>query len=180
MRKTITILFWIIATTSSTFAQSSVMDFYEADVRAMKSDNPNAIITIEKQDVYNGFVSYTIKGPYRTIHKQMAYFIANNGKRFVAMVTSNIEELSATDFRFYGLENNLLVPKEYPCDIVQVDDALAGRIPKSKSIWIKLPQYGTNIQFGEMQGPLGKDEKYSPICELQFDTDKGTFKLVKL
>jgi len=47
--------------------------------------------------------------------------------------------------------------------------------------WIELPKVGATIQFGWNHNPLdGTTAVFFPVCELQYDINNGTFKLVKL
>ncbi len=46
--------------------------------------------------------------------------------------------------------------------------------------WIEMPKIGTTIQFGWNHGPLdGTKASFFPVCELQYDVENGTFKLIK-
>lgn len=55
------------------------------------------------------------------------YFVADNGKKFVALVTTNCKQHNiVTDFRFYQLENKQLITiKTYSTDVsVKIDEAI--------------------------------------------------------
>lgn len=162
----------------NSFAQSSVIDFYNAELKELNTYKATA--KIKKQDVPNGFVSYMVhKADGELIYKEMAYFIAQNGKEFVAIVTANITQRYTTDFRFYELQNGTLSAAVH-CSLEvlnQVQEVLNKKINK-KNVWIKLPQLGTTIQFGEL---LSEVEMYDfvAICEIKFDSKDGTFHLVQ-
>lgn len=162
------------------FAQSSILDFYEADVQSIIKRNPNAKVTLLEKDIANGFMTYKVEEHDRSNLKHMAYFIANNGSKFVAIVSADCQqECIVTDFRFYKLENNQLVtgvePEPYPIDLsAKVTDAISEKL-EDNTLWIKLPQYGTTIQFGYYKIPSKRMDNFIVICELLFDVEAGIF-----
>ncbi|MFN3316344.1 MAG: hypothetical protein ACK40K_06000, partial [Raineya sp.] len=75
-------------------AQKSITDFYKAQEKALKDPNQpgggfEKVIPI-KQDVKNGFISYKTNPPMYFLiggtdaRTDMGYFVAKNGKKFVA------------------------------------------------------------------------------------------------
>lgn len=167
------------------FAQNSVLDFYQADMESIKKTNPKAEITLEEVDVNNGFVSYRIKEHSYNNLKNIAYFISNNGKKFIAMASITCDvECIITNFRFYELENEELIDKTFdyfPQEMnVKLDEAINEKIPKNQNLWIKVPKEGTVIQFGYFKIPSKRVDNFIVVCELHFNVENGTFSFVEI
>jgi hypothetical protein len=186
-----------------TFAQTSVMDFYNAKVKAMSTADMGGgsfKLNITKKDVANGYLAYNYSpalGYMAGVTKspeEMAYFTAKNGKKFVAVASFSCVEgipCYAQMPKFFTLENGVLVDKtdEYlPANVVkQIEEALGEKegallfqlgTAVKLTKWVKLPQMGTTIQIGLQE--FG-DEKYKfhLACELTYNETNGTFTFVK-
>lgn len=181
MKKSIITLFIVACLTISGFAQNSVKDFFEADIVTIKKVNPKAEAIISAEDLGNGFMSYGVP-LVLTGFKEMAYFISNNGKKFVAVATFGCGPACATtDFSFFELQNGTLVDKtdSYFTSTLQNKVNVALSPYADKGFWVKVPQQGLNIQFGYPEGPAMDDSVVNFVCELQFNVADGTFTFVE-
>jgi len=190
MKKLILTTILILCTTLFSFGQNSVMDFYEAEVKALKNEYESDYGSplpagIEKEiikvkDVQNGYVSYGFQGFWTMGYKEMAYFISNGGKKFVAVATFGCgPACNTSEFKFYELQNGKLVDKTttyYPSQLkMQVENLL----PNPDFFWVKVPRYGTNIQIGYPNPDATFDEsEVIFVCELQFNIADGIFTFV--
>lgn len=183
------ITLWL-STCGLSFAQLSVMNFYQAKIKEMSQQGgPNGQrfkLSILTKNVRNGYLKYAYKPALGYMigvtdsPQEMAYFTAQNGRKFVGIVTAN-KMFIAKDKQswhwdppsFYELENGKLVDKTskyYPPSLQkQVNKAIGDGI-----FWCKLPQIGTSIQVGRWNGkaPL-------IIGELKYNVANGTFRFVK-
>lgn len=186
MKKVILTTIFAVCITVLSFGQNSVMDFYKADIEAIKSpgrSNPNGEAIIQKKDIANGFISYGLQRFGMMGFKDMAYFISNNGKKFAVVASFGCGPGCATQsFNFYELQNGKLVDETasyYPSSLKnQVEDALRPHL-QNGGLWVKIPQHGTTIQFGYQDGPALEDTNFVAVCELQYNVNNGTFKFAK-
>lgn len=186
MKKIFFATVFILSIALTSFAQNSVMDFYKADIEAIKASGmgfPNGEAEIQKKDISNGYIAYSLNKLGMMGFKQMAYFISNNGKKFAVVATFGCgPACSIDDFNFYELKNAKLVDKTaiyYPTSLkTQVDNAMKPYLEKG-SYWIKVPQHGTTIQFGYVEGFAVDDTRLVVVCELQYNVNNGTFKFLK-
>ncbi|NJO02067.1 MAG: hypothetical protein HC880_10560 [Bacteroidia bacterium] len=202
MKKILVFLLAILSLTHTASAQSSVMDFYHAKVKEVNAtkvseEQPDFVLKIIKQDVKNGYLAYTYQPALGHMigvvesPEEMAYFIANNGKKFVAvaptaklMVASKKHRWSGELPRFYELAAGNLIDKtdQYlPADLrTMVESALQAKSKTTKeaATWVKLPQYGTAITVGVISAKVGA-ESFVPVGELVFNIADGTFKFAK-
>lgn len=185
VHKILLILLFNIIFTISSFGQNSVMDFYEADVAVLRMDFepdyiPNPIIKVK--DVQNGYISYDLQDFGIMGFKEMAYFISDNDKKFVAVATFSCgPACSISDFKILELQNGELVDKTeiyLPTKLLnQLNEATFPYIDKEP--WIKVPQQGLNIEFGYAEGPVTDDSEVIFVCALQFNVADGTFTFVE-
>lgn len=194
MKKTISILFFVLIYSFNSFAQSSVMDFYNSHLATLQqtAGNTDRSPTFKKKDITNGFLSYDLMNIGIMGWEEMAYFTAKNGKKFVAIVSYGCGPLCGCGLpTFYELQNGALVDKteQYlpKSTQEQITQAIWQSIDNDKSksdntvpvgMWVKLPQIGTTIEIGKMEGMM-EGGKLVVMYELQYEEQNGTFKLVK-
>ncbi len=184
-------------------AQTSVMDFYNAKVKAMSMADMGGgsfKLNITKKDVANGYLAYNYSPALGYMigvvnsPEEMAYFTAQNGEKFVAIasfVCMDGEACRALMPKFFTLENGELVDKTdkyLPANVVeQIEQAVLEKTGKMQialgtavklPMWVKLPQIGTTIQIGVQE--FGDEQfKFYPACELTYNETNGTFAFVK-
>jgi hypothetical protein len=188
-------IFVMLVATNVTMAQSSIMDFYK--VRAAGYANPEQPgggikCTLIKQDVKNGFVSFKHDPSLGFLigctssREDMAYFVAKNGKKFVAlssMTGCNISgkiSWSGEMPSFFELKNGQL--NEITDQFISSERKMAITNELSKgerAIFTKIPQFGTTIQIGTIDRWKG-ESSFQPAYEMRFDVNNGTFKIVKV
>jgi len=152
---------------------------------------------ITKKDTANGYllVHWTFGNMG---FEEMALWKSKTGKGTLVVAGFGCGPVcKCNELDFYEIENGKLVNKTadyYPKKEIremmnsQHDAKLAlykQKNPGDKishlSNWVIVPQIGTNIQFGwNHTVTSGISETFYPVCELQYNTDNGTFKLVKL
>ena len=173
--------------TSLVTAQNSVLDFYEADIKSTKLDGhvPKVLI----KDLNNGFIRYNL-GDFT---HDLAYFIANNGKKILAKLSYNcVRGCKDIVLKFYEMQNAQLIdktetyfPKNTQKEIFDylnesIMNVQAFRSQKYNMFpvpiaWIKLPQYGTSIKFGLFDKDMGTAERFDSHYELKFNLTNGNF-----
>lgn len=183
-------------------AQTSVMDFYNAKVKAMSTADMGGgsfKLNITKKDVANGYLAYDYSPALGYMigvtnsPEQMAYFTSKDGQKFVAVVSIVCKGnyCSAEMPKFFTLENGALIDKteQYlPAHVIkQIDKALFEKMatvirsPNGKEvnffIWVKLPQINTTIQIGLQE--TNEQAKSYLVCELVYNETNGTFTFVK-
>jgi hypothetical protein len=201
--KTLFSLFFVCLWAINASAQTSVMDFYNAKVKAMSTADINGgsfTLNITKKDVANGYLAYDYSpalGYMAGVTKspeEMAYFTSKNGKKFVAVASVICVDgipCYARMPKFFTLENGGLVDKTdiyLPANIEeQIEQAVLEKTGKMQMalgtavklpMWVRLPKTGTTIQIGVQE--FG-DEKYKfhLACELTYNETNGTFTFVK-
>jgi hypothetical protein len=204
MKKT-TLSFLLCLWAVSAFAQTSVMDFYNAKEKEMSKPmypnqtKPTFTLNITKKDVANGFVAYDYTPALGYLAgvtnspEQMAYFTSKDGQKFVAVVSIVCKGnyCSAEMPKFFTLENGALIDKteQYlPAHVIkQIDKALFEKMatvirsPNGKEvnffIWVKFPKKNSTIQIG-LQETNERETSYV-VCELTYNEANGTFTFVK-
>ena len=188
----------------SAFAQTSVMDFYNAKVKIMSVAEVGGNgfkLTLTKKDVANGYLAYNYSpalGHWAGVTdspEQMAYYTAKNGQKFVAVVSficmGDQQPCYAQLPQFSTLENGVLIDKteQYlPANVrEQIEEAVSEKAGEMTfkvgtavklPIWVKLPQIGTTIQIGVQE--FGDEQfKFYLACELTYNEANGTFTFVK-
>ncbi|MCU0438042.1 MAG: hypothetical protein MUC49_08990 [Raineya sp.] len=186
------ILFFLLLISSSVvFGQNSVMDFYNAKVKDMaKADGGSFKLKLTKQDAKNGFLAYNYSPALGYMigvldsPEEMAYFVAKNGKKFVVTSTLSKQNFDGSVSwsgelpKFYELEKGVLVDKSsfYFPTSSQILEELS---LEGKSIYTKVPQIGTTIQIGTIDRKVGVSS-FKVVYQLVFDTNSGSFKVVKI
>ncbi len=152
---------------------------------------------INKMDIANGYL--LVDRTFGNMgFEEMALWKSKTGKATLGVAGFGCGPVcKCYELDFFEIENGRLVNKTadyYPKKEIkemmknQHDAKLAlhkQKNPKDNvshlSNWVKIPQTGTTIQFGWHYNHFnGIPETFYPVCELQYDTDNGTFKLVKL
>jgi hypothetical protein len=198
MKKT-TLSFLLCLWAVSALAQTSVMDFYNADIKALSesiNESMDKDFPIKKKDVANGFVSYYMPNMgVPQAWKEMAYYTSKNGKKFVATVIFQCVQMCGSISpipAFCELQNGKLVDKteQYlPTHVVkQIEKTIlekmstvirkVGKEGVNFVTWVKLPQIGTTIQIGVQESNNEQAESYL-ACELTYNEENGTFTFVK-
>ncbi|KOY85120.1 hypothetical protein AD998_02205 [bacterium 336/3] len=169
------------------------MDFYNAKVKEMSNADMGGgsfKLTLIKKDIKNGFLTYNYSPALHYMlgvldsPEEMAYFVAKNGKKFVATSTLSKQNFDGSISwsgelpKFYELEKGVLVDKTtfYFPTSSKIDEELS---IEGKSIYTKLPQTGTTIQIGTIDRKLGISS-FKAVYQLVFDVNSGSFKVVKI
>jgi len=194
MKKASIFVMMAMLVASYSFGQSSVMDFYKARAKDLANpDQPGGGIksTIIKNDIKNGFVSVTHNPPLgfllgsKESREDMAYFVAKNGQKFVAISSLIHTPIEMGGWRsdlpsFYELENGILVNKTEKylpySTIVALNKDLSKE--EGKSMYAKIPQIGTTIQIGSIDPKKG-ESSFQLMYEMIFNVNDRTFKVVK-
>lgn len=184
----LSITLWF-STCGLSFGQLSVMDFYHAKVKEMAQqagpDGQRFQLSILTKNVRNGYLKYTYTPALGYMigvtdsPQEMAYFTAQNGRKFVGIVTANKVFATKTPHwqwdspRFYELVNGKLVDKTNKYYTSSLEKQVNKAVGNGK-FWCKLPQIGTSIQIGRWNGkaPL-------IVGELKYNVANGTFRFVK-
>lgn len=200
--KSFVLVFLLLFCASYTSAQTSVMDFYNAKVKAMSTDDiggGNFTLHITQKDVANGYLAYDyspalgyMKGVTKS-PEEMAYFTAKDGQKFVAVVSivCRGNYCSAEMPKFFTLENGALIDKteQYlPAHVIkQIYNALFEKMatvirsPNGKEvnffIWVKFPKKNSTIQIGLQE--TNEQAKSYLVCELAYNETNGTFTFLK-
>ncbi len=178
-------------------AQKSVMDFYVAkiaqvaEINASEPEGSEPLkLLIKKQDIPNGFLACSYDPPLGYLigvvdsPLEMAYFIAKNGKKFMASVEYN--KLATGDNKYIwacqgvvleSLENGKL-KKFTDKALEKVQKDLMDKAPDGRNFWAKVPQVGTVIQMGYID-PAKGESSFVISRELHFNLQDGSFKEVK-
>lgn len=172
------------------FAQNSIMDFYKAQEKALKNPNQPGggfkVIPI-KQDVKNGFISYKTEPPLGFLiggtdsRTDMGYFVAKNGKKFVASASiMKIEGMgwSGEMPAFYKLVNGELVSITEEFLPFEKSSEMSNGVPEHRRVCTKIPQIGTTIQIGSIDPKKG-ESSFQVSYEMQFNVNDGTFNIIK-
>ena len=171
-------------------AQRSVMDFYVAKTIDLATNNAEFKLLIKKQDIPNGFLACSYDPPMGYMigvvenPLEMAYFIANNGKKFIASV--DYSKLAAGENKYIwscqGIvleqleQGKLQVFKDKVLEKAQQE--LMKKVPDGRSFWAKVPQKGTVILLGHIDPAKGVSS-FVVSRELHFNLQNGSFKEVK-
>ncbi len=197
------LIFFFSFCLNDSFAQNSVMDFYDAKAKQMSTANIGGSVfklNITKKDVKNGFLAYdytpaigymvgVLKSP-----EEMAYFTSKNGQKFVVVASfSCMSEIPcyAHPLKFYTLSNGILIDvsnnyltfeteKQISEAILDKQGGLQFKLGTAVKLspWVKLPQIGTTIQVGLQE--FGDEKfKFHLACELIYNENKGTFSVIK-
>jgi len=197
MKKIILTTIITVCTVAFSFGQTSVKDFYEADLKAMRkqhkadfgSELPKEATKdiIKVEDLQNGYISYSLMPLGVTGYKEMAYYTSNNGKKFVAIASFACGPVCGLwDLLFFEMQDGELVDKTstyFPTSLRnQVEEVWKDyKNKEGKSIWIKVPQYGTSIKIGYFNGYTMdfEPEHFNLLAELEYNVATGTFTFVK-
>ncbi|SFE41944.1 hypothetical protein [Thermoflexibacter ruber] len=201
MRTIIFSLFFTLFVFTSSVAQTSVMDFFNARMKAYKAELRKGKITDETpfqnnknitvKDIKNGFLRYDL--PYAEGFEEMAYYIPTQGNKFAVIASFACGPACETDLpTFYELENGNLVDKtdKYlpKATREEIKEALTKAESKivlsdkdaSLGMWVKVPQQGTTIFIGfKEDAGISEDGKFHQIYELVYTRANGTFKAVR-
>ena len=195
MKATITFLTILFGVALSGFAQTSVMDFYDAKTKAHRKqmmnngvDMKDTPFTIKTKDIKNGFIAYEL--PLVEGFEEMAYYIPAQGAKFVAVVSFGCGPACEAGLpTFYELKDRVLVDQtnKYLTEKTRaeiekgLEDARAKIKPADEETllgqWVKVPQQGTTIQIGFMEDGGVSDGKFHIIYELVYTKATGTFSL---
>jgi len=171
-------------------AQKSVMDFYVAKTIDVATNNAEFRLLIKNQDIPNGFLACSYDPPMGYMigvvenPLEMAYFIANNGKKFIASVDYSKLAVGENKFRWscQGIvleqleQGKLKVFKDKVLDKAQQD--LMNKVPEGRNFWAKVPQKGTVILLGHID-PAKGESSFVVSRELHFNLQDGSFREVK-
>lgn len=201
MKTVIFSLFFSLSALITSFAQTSVMDFFNARMKAYKTELRKSNITDETpfqnnknitvKDVKNGFLRYNL--PYAEGFEEMAYYIPTQGNRFTVVASFACGPGCETDLpTFYELENGNLVDKTDKYLPKATREEIKAALTKAESkivlsdkdaplgMWVKVPQQGTTILIGfKEDAGITEDGKFHVIYELVYTRANGTFKAVK-
>jgi hypothetical protein len=191
MKKTFVFVILAMFVANCIFAQNSIMDFYKAQEKALKNPNQlgggfKKVIPI-KQDVKNGFISYKTDPPLGFLigvtesRTDMGYFVAKNGKKFVASASiMKIEGMgwSGEMPAFYELQKGETLNVTEQFLSLEKNMEMLNSLPKDRNVHTKIPQIGTTIQIGSIDPKKGENS-FQLIYEMQFDVNNGMFKIVK-
>lgn len=173
--------------------QTTVMDFYKARAKDLaEPDQPGGAIKsiIVKQNIPNGFISVKHDPPLGHLigssqsREDMALFVAKNGVKFVAIASMDLTDFGTLGWsceppRFFELQNGSLVDvSEKYLPMSDKDKLLNELSSEEKSIWVKIPEFGTTILIGSIDKKMG-EKSFKTAYEMQFNDQNGTFKLVK-
>ncbi len=186
---------------TTSFAQTSVMDFFNARMKAYKAELRKSKITDETpfqnnknitvKDIKNGYLRYDL--PYAEGFEEMAYYIPTQGTKFAVVASFACGPACETDLpTFYELENGSLVDKtekylpkttreEIKSTLAKVESKIALTNKESSlGMWVQVPQKGTTILIGfKEEAGISEDGKFHVIYELAYTKANGTFKAVR-
>jgi hypothetical protein len=193
MKKAFVYLLFFVA--NFAIAQTSVLDYYNAKVKAIKQTDMNGggfKLTLTKQDIKNGFLAYNYSPALGYMigvlesPEEMAYFVSKNGKKFVATSVLSKENFTGSISwsgelpKFYELQKGLLTEKTEQYFPKESSAKILEELSKEgKSIYTKLPQTGTTIQIGMIDKKIGISS-FQAFYQLIFDVNSGSFKVEKI
>jgi len=173
------------------FIQAQIAEFYKVHVSSLQESlqNSERKPELKVKDDANGFYSYDLNSMGITGFEEMAYYVSKSGKKFVCISSFGCGPLcGASTPEFFELNNGKLVnkTKQYLTDQVssQINELWENKRKSLKTDeipygnWVKLPRKGTTIQFGIMEG-AEENGKFIPVCDLVYNSETGTFSLVK-
>ncbi len=186
------------------YSQNSIIDFFIPHVKSFqKSLENNSKPVFKIKDTENGFYSYDLNSFGITGFEEMAYYISQKGNKFVAITSFGCGPLCGCDFpKFFELNGDILVDKTQKYFPSTLKSQIVKKLEAQKSIilksileqiyketgteltendiplafWVKLPQKGTTIKFGFMEGAEENGKFYS-IVELKYDSVSGLFSM---
>lgn len=197
MKNNILTLAFIVFFAQLSFGQTSIQDFYKAEIEVRKQRHEinsgqafpkgNDKDIIKVLDVANDYISYDLEKFGTTGYVEMTRYTSENGKDFVAMVSIACAPLCGLwDLNFFELENGQLInktetylSKSLRKQVVEMVELYKNQ--RNKVVWMKIPQNGRNIKIGYFnQGTMEFiKEDFKLVAELAYNKTTGTFAFVE-